>query len=483
MAGKLKKNNKGFSLVEMIIAIVILGIVGIPLLHAFVTSANLHTNSKKYGEATQAAQNINEIVQAFPVSYFGKSGADADQGLIDMLGINRDNLQLIQNEKDLLVNNVDTKVVGLKNIVSGDGAYDCRLTLDRGDASSSSSDGFVEINNERVAEYAQMDGVFTQSYLEGVDPDKKAIVDTNQYIAANSATLNKATIYDVKRRVAVLIHESDTEFEADGTTPLVECEVYFNYAVKIRYYPSGNVARYTMYYPGSAFDNDSPLDFYNDYAVNENVNNSTYKNPYKDDPGVMARGYSYDIFPGGVSQPAADEFLNVYLLYYPFYPYRSSGTYTSEYDSFFILNPDHIRTKAFIIKQCPLGEDYTPLSRTEDGRQTLMSKELKYNCWIRCQTAFSAEGMDWVYTNAATNLGGTGSIKSAKFEAYYNSGADGHNFAVDEGLGNLIGTTRRTRIYNVKIEVFRAGAMSGTGASTVFSGEPIYTFEGSKTKS
>ena len=57
-------NNKGFSLVELLIATIILGIVVAPLLHTFVTAANTTARSRQIGDATLAGENIAEKVEA-----------------------------------------------------------------------------------------------------------------------------------------------------------------------------------------------------------------------------------------------------------------------------------------------------------------------------------------------------------------------------------------------------------------------------------
>ncbi|MCQ2498746.1 MAG: prepilin-type N-terminal cleavage/methylation domain-containing protein [Lachnospiraceae bacterium] len=58
------KNNKAFTLLEVLIAIIILAIVSIPILHAFMTSATTTGKSKLKMYATDAAENIMEDIKA-----------------------------------------------------------------------------------------------------------------------------------------------------------------------------------------------------------------------------------------------------------------------------------------------------------------------------------------------------------------------------------------------------------------------------------
>ena len=59
-----RADDRGFTLVELIVAIVILAIVFVPLLHAFVTGAQTEAKSRQQNNATAAAQTILENIQA-----------------------------------------------------------------------------------------------------------------------------------------------------------------------------------------------------------------------------------------------------------------------------------------------------------------------------------------------------------------------------------------------------------------------------------
>lgn len=58
-----KQNNKGFSLIELIVAVVIIALVVGPVLHAFVSSASMNRSSKEKLKATTVAQNVMENVK------------------------------------------------------------------------------------------------------------------------------------------------------------------------------------------------------------------------------------------------------------------------------------------------------------------------------------------------------------------------------------------------------------------------------------
>lgn len=54
------RNNKGISLVELIVTVAILAVIVLPLLRAFVVSANTNAKAKEKLRTTEVAQNIME---------------------------------------------------------------------------------------------------------------------------------------------------------------------------------------------------------------------------------------------------------------------------------------------------------------------------------------------------------------------------------------------------------------------------------------
>ena len=74
-AGVPARDDRGFTLVELIVAIVILAIVFVPLLHAFVTGAQTEAKSRIQNNATTAAQAIIENIQATDTATLLSSGS------------------------------------------------------------------------------------------------------------------------------------------------------------------------------------------------------------------------------------------------------------------------------------------------------------------------------------------------------------------------------------------------------------------------
>ncbi len=65
MRQKRKGNsNRGFTLVEVLVAVVILAVVVVPLLNSFYTASRTNAKAKKLMDATTAAQNVFEELKA-----------------------------------------------------------------------------------------------------------------------------------------------------------------------------------------------------------------------------------------------------------------------------------------------------------------------------------------------------------------------------------------------------------------------------------
>lgn len=61
---KRKSNNKGFSLVEVLLAVVILGLIAAPILQMFYSSMAMNQKSKKYLAASELAQTTIEHISS-----------------------------------------------------------------------------------------------------------------------------------------------------------------------------------------------------------------------------------------------------------------------------------------------------------------------------------------------------------------------------------------------------------------------------------
>lgn len=145
---KTKRNlNGGFSLIELLVSIAILGVIVAPLLHAFVTGSNVAKRSREIGNVTEMAQNVAEAIEAADINDLGSVR------MVDSAG----------NEITPTVSSTGGTINALSYTVNYDlGQYSALVTLD--------STKYAERNAQEVTSFSPMEAVFLQPSGE-LNPD------------------------------------------------------------------------------------------------------------------------------------------------------------------------------------------------------------------------------------------------------------------------------------------------------------------------
>ncbi|GHV33557.1 hypothetical protein FACS18949_07810 [Clostridia bacterium] len=183
-----KTNNKGFSLLELVVAVAILALVITPLLHLFVTSANLTRKGRHMDTATNAASNIMEYVKAAP----------SVEALAARYGLS-----------------TATSVVG-GEWTTDDGRYEVKLTLDP------TSEDYKAENGKSIVEYSPENLRFGAELTNGFT-DEAAWGYFNGYING----LSTATSFvSMSRTITVAVREADDKLNITAN---------FNYNYEYRY--------------------------------------------------------------------------------------------------------------------------------------------------------------------------------------------------------------------------------------------------------
>ncbi len=169
-------DNRGLTLVELIVGVTLLAIIITPLLHAFVTGASTERKGRQYGEATVAAENIAETIEAASISQLPAA--------LGKLGT--------------LEANSTYKLTGIKE---GTSTFDAAVTLTPSSKSSN-------INADKIAISNSMDGVID---MTGADKDGKAAFE-NFFALYESPVLTKPLERSMIVVSAAPIADSDKQF-------------------------------------------------------------------------------------------------------------------------------------------------------------------------------------------------------------------------------------------------------------------------------
>ncbi len=84
----IKSNNKGFSIVELIVSIAVLSIVFIPIINAFLSTVRTNAKAQRMQNATAVAQDVMETVKRY--SFEELKISDALEEDVDGISLTRD---------------------------------------------------------------------------------------------------------------------------------------------------------------------------------------------------------------------------------------------------------------------------------------------------------------------------------------------------------------------------------------------------------
>ncbi|MBO4894977.1 MAG: type II secretion system protein [Clostridia bacterium] len=502
MFKKFHSGNKGFSLVELLVAIVILGIASSAVIHAFVTASRITSQAKAFGEATGAADNIAEAVDAFSKDGF-LSGAFAD-----MLGVS------VEEESNQVFKQ-DDSTLAIKNLTSGNAEYDAVVTYSEGDPDGeleSDDYGIYELNNYEIAQYTAMDGSFTQSWQDAQNPDYLADVAFWDEALSNHASqiVDSVPKYRAKNRlISVNVY-------TDSTNKIYMDVIYnytyvYNYNEYVQGVPTGTVLTGTYVYTWQSavtFNQGDP----SKYDPSEGNAEPTVFIMYY--PDYAAKLYSS--FERKSFYEIDDERTNMTDSYYDLADYSdinyntSYGNYKGK-DLIVINNLGNVPTKFFIVKQRKVDAAGIPCSNsaiqmvphpTTGGTmpgETATSRA----CIVERLTdtaLLTNKKANMVYTNAGVNLINDELFNN--FTGYKIVGASGTTITaykntqgeIDYLKKDLVSTGTDPRYFKVTVDVYPAGSVDTAQVAggpenpdeevlysiSTEGASPIYSFVGSK---
>lgn len=395
-------NNKGFSLVELLVAIAIFVIVAGPLLYSFIVSQRVMNKSHFMGEATLISRNVIERVKANGVQNIlfnvdsGTSPFTAGSSVGSVIVWDEPSGEYEFIISDLEGGTLEQTDAGPSGLV----LYDAVVRID--------ALPYTVFNELEMSEYSPMDAMFVQP-RDADDPDEEAIAEFISEITLRDLTdLPEGAIPppppdpdDLEGRYSRSI-TMDVKKVDTNVTMTVTFEYEYTHSV---HGTLGHTIDYDMYY--ESYDGTSPLSAYLFYR------------PYYSDPSVP-----------GISP-----------------------------DTIIINNMDRLNLTVFVVKQKPVG-------MTDANVSTYAPQEANYKARIyqlEHPAQYGSGPRTKVYTNFKVNFTGAPQTPvNFDHRAWY-SGSVGTGFATPITTDDmLVAQSARMRMYDVTVDVYMQGeALTG----------------------
>ena len=391
-------NNKGFSLVELLIATVILGIVVAPLLHTFVTAANTTARSRQLGDATLLGENVAEVVEATPLNMLLEDPDPSKyfDGAASKQFYSRDAATGAYTPLAAGTTPTEPYYLGVQGVRSGSSTFNVMISLDP-TVYRSDDPNVKGINDLEITDYSNMDGVYAQS-RDVDDPDRLAWAD----FKSQADALHPAGGWDQASAEPVRTMTLDITENAGK----IYADLYLDYTYTYRY----NV-------------------------VNEETGAvETFTD------SLSAATITYDLMSQGYS-PATNggRLPNLYVMYYPLY---ESDSVTN--DIICIENNIAQPIKIFLVKE----------------RDTILSGEPQYHATVEQYVPSGTPSSNYavIYSNIAEDLSNslnTTPLVGVNYRIYR-----GNYFSVTGHFGgehgDLVSRSARSRLFETTVEVFAA---------------------------
>ena len=394
-----RHDNRGLTLVELLVSVMILGIIAAPLLHAFVSSAGTAAKSRALGDATLAARNVAETIDATHMDTLVSSLNDGSADSLFLAELAAAELPEGAAELEKGASSYGFKLYGLP---SGGRDFDARVTMD--------ASRFPDANNVLVTKYMPMDVVFSQPSSAGQNPDFQAAMDFSAVAVGDSGDSSFDTDYFLRhmtRTITVTVAREETGGK-------ITARAYYDYSCEVSYTHTATAEDGTQIEEIRSL---SLLDF-----------------------------ADYEFFRG-------TELTSIYFFFFP--------SYTVEDDLIWIENLDDLEFSFFLIKQkaLVLGGDGVTVSAMPDDE--IRENEGYYNpivkLWEPVKRPMPHASL---YSNINADVSGLvpGDYTPSAFsyDVYYGEGRVWYSSKTLSGT--LVATEPQNRFFRVAVDIYPAGA-------------------------
>ena len=466
-----KLNNRGMSLIEILVAIIILAVVTGPLLHSFVTAIKLNSKAKEQQRVITAAQSIMEGFKAYTLEELCMQFYQ-NQATVDPSPANG-GFYVVANAGG--VKEIDTMgnpYSSISSVPDGEGTAlvftpslgnKYAFSLENVDFEGQKYDAKVELEPLTVADMAAVPAVTNLASIEDFDVDTTAVYDqTNENIDAVVASEIVDYVWDnttwsgwqayqtntskseAEAKALMLenlkINKKTTKLEIESKDEWKEGATVTSYTVKLQIMYDYEIAVYTYSYVDPYSSTDKP-------GTTQAISGRMY---LREDGTISDSNMTYaTIYPTEETKDAS-KLKSISFCYYPAYDYSSVGDVGSgvsiKEECFEISSwyPNPAVNVSLIKQRHSNISDDAQLS-TLESTYIGMINTMGDDSFLKLGANITAEG-----SNIKENL------------------ADAITPA-----GDMVTEKSQVLIYKVKVSVYSAGEAAGG-----FAGEPLVVLDG-----
>lgn len=444
-------NNGGFSLVELLIAIVILAIIVVPLLHSFVTSARTSAKARNTMHATAIAEDVMEDFEAYSIEEMAKQYRDAGFTAQE----DADGKWIFSKQDD-------------KSTTSG--TYDVVAELDP------TVTQYVDINEKKQVDIQNLAGSLNAVYTESEDASREAYQYFLQHSGSNIEGMTEEQIAqlavsmaeNVTKTIEITIDSSRVKLDL-GSAGELETDVYLVTA-RSQYHCLTSLLEDPVYGDYPQTGNDAII-----FSNEESVRTRAEELKAKADAGAILTD----------ADKRLSQLANIIICMQPRY---EAATSPRVVDTVIVNNPDNVQTNVFLVKQ-----------ELSTARETEMQES--FSNWNSRKLNYGAEYIlkeshpDWITSEGTAacrlrtnllpdrnikytfyNLGISGHTRSGEAYRqedqtdYQPAGSDGAKVLTILSADTLTPKVQKNHIYDIRVKVYEQGMKD--------SGTPLITMDG-----
>ena len=443
---KLKNDDRGVTLVEIIVSIAILAIIVLPFLNAFVTATKTNVKAKNEMNATHLATNIMEGIEknsmktlAYQFNY-PSEGFDVADGFNISDGSSACELLKKSGKFDNVkrLEDISAEIVNKDDVITS--------CIHKTDASA-------QISDTSLWDFRESDAHKYYFYMSGVQSG------TKKYNAL--VTVDAKSDAESDNKVKKYANFDCMSADRYSATNIISAFNNMNPGLSVQQSDIKRTITIDIEKSGAASSKATKVTVSYSYSIKNGV-----KKTFPDPNSALKDDYTVVIYDNS-SDTVNHNLRNVYLFYNPWYT-STGNTWDTANDVIIVNNKDKVDCTVNIVKQ-----------KTISNQTQLSTKESLYKAYVKVSEPGNRTGH--AYTHIATNLNVNmgdpdNSLQLGQAIYGFNNNVIQKDVKAIVDIKNLTKSKTSERLYDVKVAVYESKA----SLDDIFKDkDPVVTMTGS----